>query len=73
MRRVRLVGGDGVLGHVLGRHMHMEGHVPDEDCQGSRWPGVQCARSGKGSVCVAKENRLRGGKIEIAEFTQSWL
>lgn len=48
MRRVRLVGGDGVLGHVLGRHMHMEGHVPDEDCQGSRWPRVQRARSGKG-------------------------
>lgn len=61
MRRVRLVGGDGLLGHVLGRHMHMEGHVPDEDRQGSRWPGVQRARSGKG---IAMMEAAGGGGME---------
>lgn len=35
VRRVRLVGGDGVFGHVHGGHLHLEGHVPDENRQGA--------------------------------------
>lgn len=35
VRCVRLVRGDGVFGHLLGGHLHLEGHVSDEDCQGS--------------------------------------
>ncbi|TNM95484.1 hypothetical protein fugu_016567 [Takifugu bimaculatus] len=35
-------------GHVFGGHLHLEGHVPHEDRQGSRRAGIQRARSRKG-------------------------
>lgn len=47
---VRLVRGDGVFRHMLGGHLHLEGHVSHEDCQGSWRPCVQCACARKGTT-----------------------
>lgn len=59
MCRVRLVGGDGVFWHLHGGHMHLEGHVPDEDCQSSRRPCFQYARSGKGDFFLLTNQNHR--------------